>query len=162
MSDIRESIARAVADAGLAPSAFRLVGHTRWESLLNDIVSTFTTTSPRTVWLWEHLKEPREAARGANALVALPLLLPHSEPVWFIAEAWHCKKARSVHWVFETNTKHVLPVLQEHHHFEFYVVSKHLQWMVGENHHDTVFCVGEPMVSEVKRRYAMPDGWRAS
>lgn len=153
VSDPRTSLMEAASAAGIPPERFQPVGQARWRALLAEILGRFTRHRDQHPWLWDDLKEvPSTLALGepAESLRALPLVLPERTPAWFLAEDFSGGKRHSAFWLFDTDTDALVHVLGEHHLFEYAVVGRHLEWLVAENHHNTLFAVGEPVVSRLE------------
>jgi hypothetical protein len=154
-----DAVAQAKLALKISDSEFEKQPVEESETIVNQIEERFVD-GHQWLWWWEHLLQVDFAARHREdrGFLWLHQMLPESEPiVWFVVEPFGEKNQFSL---YETQAKHIQPILEECICFEYYVVAKDLSWLMGENHHGCFFCVGEPVTTRLKHIVEQnPEQW---
>lgn len=149
---LRDTLNEASKGLALDAKRFRLLGPHEYELVLRAVTKQFLVVGEKGVayyhW-WENFKGNTASFCASNAYKLLPKLLPHNQPLWFIAE--DSSKKNACFWVYEADAEAIVQVLAESHQFEYYIVSKKRDWLLCENHHDVLVAVGEPMIEALNR-----------
>jgi len=136
----------AARDAGVDESLFHQLPGWRANELLDQVLDTFTKQGRRgrlRYWMWEDFREPSLCLPNGHDIALLTTLGSGTSRVWLIVEDFSDSKAGAPFWLFEATLDAIALVLRNHHHLEFYVVSRDLTWLIGQNHHDCWFAAGK-------------------
>lgn len=145
-------ILAAARELGLGESAFHQLPGWRAVELLDRVLDAFTDRGRGERlkrWIGNDLRDPY-----ASFQTDQNLLLHFGSPgdvVWLIAEDFSSAKQGPPFWIFEGTLDAVSATLDNHHLFEFSVVSQSLSWLVGQNHHDVWFSSGSHAVAVLQR-----------
>jgi hypothetical protein len=149
---LRDALNDATKCLALDANRFRLLGPHEYESVLRVVTEQFLDVGEKGLnyyrW-WENFRGNTASFHTSNAYKLLPKLLPHNQPLWFIAE--DSSKKNAYFWVYEADAEAIVQVLAESHQFEYYIVSKKRDWLLCENHHEVLVAVGEPMIEALNR-----------
>ncbi len=119
---MRDTIETARKALGISSDDCFLVPPHRHAEITEQMAQQFTTLyrEPlKTIWWWEHLKEPCRSISVPDPVSVVAGLLEPNERYWFLAEAWEGQKKESAFWLYEMSGRVVPLILRETHHFEY-------------------------------------------
>ncbi|MFT3765663.1 MAG: hypothetical protein QM820_09125 [Minicystis sp.] len=145
MYEAPDSLLAVARDLGIEQRRFKQVGPGRVSPVLGKILETFTrhgAANETSLWLWEDFDEVDCVFVDPHAYRVIRQVAPPSTRVWFVTEDFGRRKRHGNYWLFEGELGAALDVVENHFHFEYYVVSRKIDWMIAVNHHDVVHGVG--------------------
>jgi len=145
MPSFKDELLKLAHHSGILPLDFDAVGIHAWPAIMHKIEAAFiikTSSNTKFNWWWESFRgtQYRLFFESGWAFDYLTQLINEQEQVWFVA----CDTDHdpSKFWLFQGTIKAIQLLLQEHCHFEYYLVSKKYTWLLCETDQDVLVGLG--------------------